>query len=105
MMLDPNVEAALAEWEGEYRKITEQIQDWSISWDHFVHKWPLAFEGLRSSVVWSLTHFPVIAEESRSDGLAETQWIFTIGLVLRTIVKGSPEKLANEWEAQLRGLP
>jgi 2-polyprenyl-6-methoxyphenol hydroxylase-like FAD-dependent oxidoreductase len=52
------VEAGLAEWESNYRKITEQIQEWSIGWDHFVHKWPLPLEGLRSSVIWSLTHYP-----------------------------------------------
>jgi len=46
-----------------------------------------------------------VEDELRSDAFAETQWIFMIGLVLRTIVKGSPEKLANEWEIRLRGLP
>ncbi|MFP5496357.1 MAG: FAD-dependent oxidoreductase [Gammaproteobacteria bacterium] len=53
-----SIEAGLVEWERDYRRITDQVQDWSIGWDHFVHKWPLALEGMRSAVIWSLTHFP-----------------------------------------------
>jgi hypothetical protein len=36
---------------------------------------------------------------------SDSEWLFLIALALRTIVKGSPESLANEWEADLRGRP
>lgn len=35
----------------------------------------------------------------------DSEWLFLIALALRTIIKGSPESLANEWEADLRGRP
>ncbi|NYT43883.1 FAD-dependent monooxygenase [Alcaligenaceae bacterium] len=54
-----DVESALRAWEAKYFRLTEQVQNWSISWDHFVHRWPLGMEGLRSSVIWSLARFPV----------------------------------------------
>ena len=55
---EKSVEAALKAWEASYRRITEQVQTWSVSWDHLVHRWPMPIEGLRSSVIWSLSNFP-----------------------------------------------
>jgi 2-polyprenyl-6-methoxyphenol hydroxylase-like FAD-dependent oxidoreductase len=55
---DRSIESALKTWEDNFSRITEQVQNWSISWDHFVHRWPLPLEGLRSSVIWSLAKFP-----------------------------------------------
>jgi 2-polyprenyl-6-methoxyphenol hydroxylase-like FAD-dependent oxidoreductase len=53
-----DVAVALANWERAVRKINEQIQEWSLYWDRFVHRWPLPFEGLRSGVIWSLATMP-----------------------------------------------
>ena len=54
----PDVEAALTNWERENRKFTLQVQNWSIGWEYFMHRWPLMFESLRSDVVIALANFP-----------------------------------------------
>jgi 2-polyprenyl-6-methoxyphenol hydroxylase-like FAD-dependent oxidoreductase len=54
----PDVEAALKNWEREYMNFTLQVQNWSLGWDHFMHRWPLPLEFLRSKAVIALANFP-----------------------------------------------
>jgi 2-polyprenyl-6-methoxyphenol hydroxylase-like FAD-dependent oxidoreductase len=53
-----DVPRALAAWEAKERRLTEQVQNWSENWDHFVHKWPVGVERLRSVVIWGLANAP-----------------------------------------------
>jgi 2-polyprenyl-6-methoxyphenol hydroxylase-like FAD-dependent oxidoreductase len=55
---EPDVPRALAAWEAKERRLTEQVQNWSENWDHFVHKWPVGVERLRSVVIWGLANTP-----------------------------------------------
>jgi 2-polyprenyl-6-methoxyphenol hydroxylase-like FAD-dependent oxidoreductase len=55
---DPNVERALANWERDYRTFTLHVQNWSIGWDHVMHRWPLLLERTRSLFVTTLAKFP-----------------------------------------------
>jgi hypothetical protein len=54
----PDVEMALKNWEREFKKFTLQVQNWSIGWEYCMHRWPLAFEGLRAHAVMVLANFP-----------------------------------------------
>jgi len=54
----PDVEMALKNWEREFKKFTLQVQNWSIGWEYCMHRWPLAFEGLRAHAVVALANFP-----------------------------------------------
>jgi 2-polyprenyl-6-methoxyphenol hydroxylase-like FAD-dependent oxidoreductase len=53
-----NVELALVNWEQECMPFTHQVQNWSIGWEHFMHRWPLALEPLRSKIVLGIAKFP-----------------------------------------------
>jgi 2-polyprenyl-6-methoxyphenol hydroxylase-like FAD-dependent oxidoreductase len=53
-----DIVTGLRQWEQDCRPITEHVQRWSENWDYFVHGWPLALEGMRSSVIWALANFP-----------------------------------------------
>ena len=55
---ETDVPRALAAWEAKERRLTEQVQNWSENWDHFVHKWPVGVERLRSVVIWGLANTP-----------------------------------------------
>ena len=54
-----DVELALKDWESHERLLTEQVQNWSENWDHFVHRWPLGAERLRSLAIWTIANTPI----------------------------------------------
>jgi PAS domain S-box-containing protein len=49
---------ALARWEQKYFPFTQHVQNWSVGWEHFMHRWPLALEPLRSKIVLAIAKFP-----------------------------------------------
>jgi 2-polyprenyl-6-methoxyphenol hydroxylase-like FAD-dependent oxidoreductase len=49
-----SVDTALAAWERDNRKLTEQVQNWSLGWEHVMHRWPKALLPLRSTFVLAL---------------------------------------------------
>ena len=53
-----DIEAGLRKWEAECMTLTRQVQNWSIGWEHFMHRWPLPLESLRAKVVLALASFP-----------------------------------------------
>ena len=55
---EDDLETALASWEGRHLKFSHQVQNWSVGWEHFMHRWPLALEPLRSKIVIGLAKFP-----------------------------------------------
>lgn len=54
----PDVETALSQWEARQKKLTLQVQNWSLGWEHVMHRWPLPLQGLRPAFVLALTTFP-----------------------------------------------
>ena len=55
---EDDVERALATWEARYKPFSRQVQDWSVGWEHFMHRWPLSIEPLRSKIVLGIAKFP-----------------------------------------------
>ena len=53
-----DVETALTSWESRQKQFTRQIQNWSVGWEHFMHRWPVMLEPLRSKVVIGIANFP-----------------------------------------------
>lgn len=62
---DP-IEAALETWERDCKKFSSQVQNWSIAWEHVMHRWPLMIEPLRSYFVLSIANFPGTKNHWRS---------------------------------------
>lgn len=52
------IETALTAWESRQMHFTRQIQNWSVGWEHFMHRWPVILEPLRSKVVTAIASFP-----------------------------------------------
>jgi 2-polyprenyl-6-methoxyphenol hydroxylase-like FAD-dependent oxidoreductase len=61
-----DVQAALARWEREHMKLTLQVQNWSIGWDHVMHDWPLTLLPLRSALVLALNKLPATKRHWKS---------------------------------------
>ena len=55
---ESDIELALALWEQQCVQFTRQIQNWSVGWEHFMHRWPLILEPLRSKIVLAIAKFP-----------------------------------------------
>lgn len=55
---EQSVDLALARWEEACQRFTQQVQNWSIGWEHFMHRWPLSLEPLRSQIVLGIAKFP-----------------------------------------------
>jgi 2-polyprenyl-6-methoxyphenol hydroxylase-like FAD-dependent oxidoreductase len=53
-----DIENALARWEARQRKLTLQVQNWSLGWESVMHRWPLPLQRLRALFVLSLAKFP-----------------------------------------------
>jgi len=53
-----NLEHALLRWEQKHLRFSQQVQNWSVGWEHFMHRWPLALEPLRSKIVLAIAKFP-----------------------------------------------
>lgn len=56
-----DIEQGLRTWERDHRKLTDQVQQWSLGWEHVMHRWPLPLLPLRASLVLALAKFPVTA--------------------------------------------
>jgi 2-polyprenyl-6-methoxyphenol hydroxylase-like FAD-dependent oxidoreductase len=55
---EADIELALGRWENRYIRFTRQVQNWSVGWEHFIHRWPLSLEPLRSKIVLAIAAFP-----------------------------------------------
>jgi 2-polyprenyl-6-methoxyphenol hydroxylase-like FAD-dependent oxidoreductase len=54
LQVHADVPTALAAWEQSHRKLTEQVQNWSLGWEHVMHRWPRPLLGLRPAFVLAL---------------------------------------------------
>ncbi|MFO0996693.1 MAG: NAD(P)/FAD-dependent oxidoreductase [Alphaproteobacteria bacterium] len=51
---EPDVPAALARWERQFRGIADQTQRWSIRLDVLTTRWPHALRVLRRAILWGI---------------------------------------------------
>jgi 2-polyprenyl-6-methoxyphenol hydroxylase-like FAD-dependent oxidoreductase len=55
---EKDVEKGLQVWEENYKKVTLQVQDWSLGWEHVMHRWPRPLMFLRPAFVLALANHP-----------------------------------------------
>ncbi len=60
------IDPALEIWERECKRFSSHVQNWSIAWEHVMHRWPLMLEPLRSYFVLSVANFPGTKKHWRS---------------------------------------